>query len=714
MRNPNSSTPLNSVADRVNKVNDPDFENQSGYYPYDLSHSEMITPRFGEYTPSMCLITAPADRMVVDDNIKTIHTQISGNLLSEVNQYVDTFYIPLRSMFPTNYEKLIPKPTKGEDLPNSALPMFPISLFCQLYFNSDVVFSYNFNGHSGNTDLLSISYTGTSGLSNGTTNYKLARLLLFAYVFSRGQLFDYLGLQFDTLTSSRISELQSAIDDLFDSIYKSISTSNTIQSPFYIYELEQELNRDVVEFSTSANKRYAVEFDNSLSSFRDIISTIYERGKLAYFFTPLSDTTVYQKADYLENLLTQFVFTYNGISDLSHFLQRINESANPFASGFVNIAPVLAYQQCVAQYCTRDSIDNIFTAELYMQLLRSVMFPNAEDSEFSSEPTFSYNGVSYEYDYISCGALYHSLMNTLRAGMMNRQIVWLTLMCIMRRSLRFGDKFATARPNMLAVGDLFINVDQNSQGGSYVTPMDVTKNLLLQRYLNAVNYIGSGFLQYMQSIYGVIPTSSCIEPKYVSHRKTKLVSDIITNTAENQGNQSTNLLGYTDGKAFDVFIDDHGILLSFVSYDVLPVYTSGIDPMYQLADRYDYFNPMIQNIGDQPIRTSEMCGNPTLMDVTFGWTMRNAEYKYKTSRAHGAFCNSLPGFLLKYPFYNYSDDSSSYKINPDFIRDKPYIFDQIVSQATGTSPANYYHFIVSVVNVVKAARKIQLTPPVLF
>lgn len=261
---------------------------------------------------------------------------------------------------------------------------------------------------------------------------------------------------------------------------------------------------------------------------------------------------------------------------------------------------------------------------------------------------------------------------------------------------------------------MFINVEQNSQGGSYVSPIDVTKNLLLQRYLNAVNYIGSGFLQYMQSIYGVTPTSSCIEPKYVSHRKTKLISDITTNTAENQGNQTTNLMGYVNGKAFDVFIDDHGILLSFVSYDFLPVYTSGIDPMYQLADRYDYFNPMIQNIGDQPIRTSEMVGNPTLMDVTFGWTMRNAEYKYKTSRAHGAFCNSLPGFLLKYPFYNYSDDSSSYKINSDFIRDKPYIFDQIVSKATGTSPANYYHFIVSVTNVVKAARKIQLTPPVLF
>ena len=65
---------------------------------------------------------------------------------------------------------------------------------------------------------------------------------------------------------------------------------------------------------------------------------------------------------------------------------------------YINISKALAYQLCVAQYFTNDSVDNIFTSDLYMQLLRSVMFPSVNG--LSSEPTFDFNGVPTEYDLI--------------------------------------------------------------------------------------------------------------------------------------------------------------------------------------------------------------------------------------------------------------------------------------------------------------------------
>ena len=375
----------------------------------------------------------------------------------------------------------------------------------------------------------------------------------------------------------------------------------------------------------------------------------------------------------------------------------------------------MAYQQTIAQYYTNNTVDNIFTSDLFMQLLRSVMFPGNEGGTY--EPTFLYNGVTTEYDYITPGAVIPSLINTYDPrtfyplGAPHRCYIFGTIMFLMRRSLRYGDYFSTARPNMLAVGQLSIPVGD----GNTVSPIDVTKNLLMQRYLNAANYIGSGELPYFASIYGVTPSDTGTYPRFVSHRKIELKNDIVTNTANDQGYQKTNLVGFSDENGFDVFIDDFGIILSLQSYDVLPVYDSGIDSTFHLSDRFDYFNPMLQNIGDQPIFLSEFIGQPDMRNSIFGYTMRNAEYKFKISRAHGGFMSSLPGFLLKFPLSLYEDDTDGeLTISPDFIRDKPAYFDSVLPQQTGTSPASYYHFVVACLNQVNAARKIQATPPVLF
>ena len=128
---------IKSPITRANDLNDPQFQNQEGYYPYDLTHQELLTPLFGKITPCCHFITAPADRHLVKNNIKTILNRVDGNLLSTLNQYVDSFYVPFRSVYPTNFEKLLPNPSKGSDLPNSALPMVNFSSFINSFLFSE-------------------------------------------------------------------------------------------------------------------------------------------------------------------------------------------------------------------------------------------------------------------------------------------------------------------------------------------------------------------------------------------------------------------------------------------------------------------------------------------------------------------------------------------------------------------------------------------------
>lgn len=693
--NPSKGLPLQySPTQRANDVNEPDFQNQQGYFPYDLTHQEFLTTRFGEGTPSMYLHTVAGDRIAHHDNTKTILNQINGNLLSQVNQYVDSYFVPLRSVFPYNYEKLIPNPTKGDDLPNSALPQFPISLFFYEYLASTLTITLQETGVQPITNSLANIMSGTTVTNN---RFRTARYLTFLYFVSRGQLLDYLGVCFDDVLVDEKSTFQENVDLAFREIYDAFVLLSQTQS-IKFFEVEPNLTDNVFQILTNTVHRdYTVL---SLSDFRDAVTSSIERG----YYLVLPE---FEWSATLEKTYSYFVRFFESTLTRSNYLGIIEASENPFNVGHISLEKCLAYQQIFAQYFTNDSIDSVFTAELYMQNLRSVMYPSINGR--STEHTFDYNGVSTEYDLISAGGLYWSLISNDTLGNLNRQFVFGSLMFVLRRTLRYGDYFSTARPNLLAVGQLSINVQDGA-----VSPIDVTKNLLMQRYLNAANYIGSGFLQYMNSIFGVTPSDTGTFPRFIAHRTIPLMNDVTTNTGENQGYQTTNLLGVSDNNAFDVFIDDFGVILSIISYDVLPVYKSGIDSTNHFADRFDYFNPMLQGIGDQHIRVSEIIGNPKYRDLTFGYTMRNAEYKYKVSRAHGAFVNSLRGMLLSYPVSRFTEDFEDLHIDPDFIRDKPAYFDSLAPSLTGISPAEYFHFAVSCTNELKCARKIQTTPPVLF
>lgn len=697
---------ITSPLERASSLNDPNFVNAEGYYPYDLSHSSFITPRFGEVTPTMSLHTVSGDRFVVADKTKTILNRVDGNLLNELQQYIDSFYIPMRCLFPNNYEKLIPNPTKGSDLPNSALPQFPISRFIERYFTSNESVSITFNGNTKTTANNNLFRFSTSDIDDGSACLGLARLLLLAFVLSRGQLLDYLNFQPDGFEVTKDSVLQGYIDDLFTKLQTSV-LNDALTSPAKYSLFTPSLTSSSVSIP-AFNKEII-----SLEQFRDIMYSAFEAGKYFFIDPTVINVEVYTSASTLRDYLLQIFPIYSGFG-VTSFIKDLDDDVQPFKRElFINLSTVLAYQQCIAQYYTRDSIDNIFNADLFMQNLRSVMFPSFDGVTF--EPTFDYNGVATEYDLISSGAIFRSLMrvDSNRPGKVNRQYIWLSLLFVLRRSLRYGDYFSTARPQQLANGSQTLYV--NGENG--VSGVEITQNLLTTRYLNAVNYVGSSFIPYMQSIMGVTPSTDNCEPKFLAHRVITLVNDVTTNTADEQGKQTTNIVGYSDDSAFDVFIDDFGVILSLCSFDVLPVYTTGIENTFHLADRFDYFNPMLQNIGDQQIMTSELVGFSGFINIDFGWTMRNAEYKYKLSKAHGAFCNNrLSGYLMKYPLYDYSHNESydETKINPDFIRDKPVYLDRVVPANQYSSPADYFHFVISVNNKVNAARKIQLTPPILF
>lgn len=714
---------LSNPIQRANPLNDPKFKEIQGYNNYDLTNMQAISPRFGEVTPNTVFETVPGDRHMLHGNCKTVLNQIDANLFSQVNEYMDYFYVPMRCVFPINYEKIVPNPTKGVDLPWKALPQIPLLAFLKNFVDGvhtvrilDAPDSYVFD--SSVSDAITVALDPEADEPT-VFSFALNQFLYLATVISRGQLLDYLGYSLDLPLSQEgfsddglyrpyVSVLQQKIDALFDSLLSDGTTSFTpalrgfdfSDSPIGFRNNEYVIERSPRPFYLKV-KYIPAPGQWRLDSFRASLYDCFERG----LFIDIALTE-----DHIPVVRKAMQEVYDALFSLGRFYIPDESTAEPFSDGgFINPLRVASYQLSVAEYMTNDSVDNVYTAELYMQNLRSIMFPSS--GGVSQEPTFDYNGVDTEFDLLTTGAFEKAFFDELFDGAPLRSQVFASVFLMLRRSLRYGDYFSTGRPNLLAVGQLGIPV--NTQG--QVSPIDVTKNLVMQRFLNAVNWVGSRFVNYVTALFGVKPSDTGCHPTFIAHRKVALEIDTVTNTAGDQGRQSTNLIGTTDSNAIDVFIDDFGCIIGVTSFDVLPMYPSGIDRNFTNSDRYSMFNSMLQNVGDQEIQLSEISGIPKTNSTVFAYMVRYAQYKFGVSRAHGAFVNSLPGFVMKYPWQSLVDSGDgSVRISPDFIRDKPYFFDQFFAQRTGLSPAAYYHFQVPVTNQHSAARKMQYQPPVLF
>lgn len=764
---------LDNPIERTNPVNEPDYHHEEGYNPFDLTAPSVFTARYGEVTPISVVDTVPADRHLVTEGIKSFMDQIQDRVMNEMRAYVDYFHVPLQCIYPYNYDKIITNPTKGDDVPFKALPAVPLAHFFRQFFFGEYVLSFS-NSLYGNVEVVLSHFDVTSlptytaleimqassegfDIAGNTVwqhivrnNINLGAFLYLCFALSRGQLLDNLDFALDSTPieykhnyKTYQSEFQSHIDAVFNRLlrmYQVDSEDPSVQSyGFLPYILGIDLSEagdngllsstfqaDWLSFTT-INSVVKVSYipkvsisddgitsnDFNLSSFRAALYDCFEKGLFPFIGGISLDSNSYGikvPMGFDSELKSHYEFfkMYFDMFPLENI--DSNDFDEFFDAGFINPSRVVAYQQIVAEHMTSDTVDNVFSADLWMQNIRSIMFPSYDG--LTQEPTFEYNGVDYEYDLFTTGAWERAWFSEwASSSFLPRLLPFVSNVFFQRRSLRFKDYFSSARPNVLAVGDLQIPVTDGS-----VSPVDTTRGIVFQRYYNAVNRWGMKKKKQMASLFGVVPTDGEIKPSYIVRRVNAIGGDTVSNTADNQGKVSTNLVSTTSDYAFDVFLDDFGILMGLYTLDIVPYYPAGVDRSYRSIDRLSLYNPMLQNIGDQEIRRDEYTGDITFSpDAPFGYVTRYGHLKQGIARAHGGFVNDIPAMAFVYPSRSAFDVDSqgSLKISPDFIRDQPFYLDKFKDSLTGVSPAQYYHFALSVNNPHKSARKIAMWPGIL-
>jgi len=100
-------------------------------------------------------------------------------------------------------------------------------------------------------------------------------------------------------------------------------------------------------------------------------------------------------------------------------------------------------------------------------------------------------------------------------------------------------------------------------------------------------------------------------------------------------------IGVAKGRRVQYHTVEDMWILGMVSVQPKTVYMQALPKMFQRWSRWEYFNPALQNLGQQPMKNSEVDARNALPDGTFGYQDQYYEYRRIDSRVSGEFRSTL-------------------------------------------------------------------------
>lgn len=651
---------------------------------FDLSYHNFLTTSYGEITPFFRMEGVPGDKITLRNSHKVRSYTLKSPLMSDVYMQKDYFAIPMEAILPINWNKIFTNPVVGDDIDATKVNCVA----------NPIAADYDISLDLGSINSCFATGSAAAGYQPATG---FNRLFFHEKLFSKSSLFSQLGMNlwpsiisgkgvFNPGTPSAIEFDKGDFDD-YENIILSIFRSKVISG----------------DTSHSVTLKYAELDSTNLTGYTEQSVTygpVY-KGDVQYFEDMLDFMREHYLIDVTVNGLngdTPLGFTTSGNPSLG-----VHEVSNML----LNWSPIFAYQICCAHYFTNDRIDYIYSAELYRQMMRSFC------TDYSKQ-TFKYNGIDTLYDELSGFWIVKQLTNITYGSKLEQIKAYYYFVNALshQRSLRYADYFTSSRLHPLAVGNTDIEVNSN-----LVSVIDVSRNIQIQRFLNLVNKTGRKFEEYVSKMFGTYVKPDYHNPSYLSKTRDKVVSYEVDNTGEAQQSQPVSVTstfqGTSSNFAFEFECDRPCVILGLLSYDIPRVYSRIIERENLHVDRFDYFNPFMQFIGDQDVKRAELSTTIPGINEAWGYQSRYAEYKTRVPVCSGGF--SKQNVLPSWQFVADSDYGKDIDlhITPSYIRSRRSELDKFFLRLTGEAPAMRFHFINDMHNDVKATRAMVANPNIL-
>lgn len=205
----------------------------------------------------------------------------------------------------------------------------------------------------------------------------------------------------------------------------------------------------------------------------------------------------------------------------------------------------------------------------------------------------------------------------------------------------------------------------------------------LQRLLERDARGGTRLVELIQSHFGVTnPDARMQRPEYLGGGSVPIQINSVAQTSSTdsttpQGNLAA--YGVTAGQVgFSKSFTEHCVVIGLVSVRADLTYQQGLHRMFSRRSRYDWYWPVLHNLGEQAVLNREIYAqgdsvkdiNANIVDEqVFGYQERWAEYRYGVSKITGKLRSQVPTSLDVWHLAQYFQ--SLPKLNDSFIQDKP-------------------------------------------
>lgn len=165
--------------------------------------------------------------------------------------------------------------------------------------------------------------------------------------------------------------------------------------------------------------------------------------------------------------------------------------------------------------------------------------------------------------------------------------------------------------------------------------------IVLQQMLELDARGGTRYVEILLSRFGVVsPDFRLQRSEYLGGQTLDVNVNPIAQSSESDGTPQGNLAAFASarGKASVThsFVE-HGQLLGLVSFRADTTYQQGMSRHWSVRTRYDYYEPLAANLGEQAILRKEIYCSSSGDNEVFGYQERWAEYRYKPSYVTGLF-----------------------------------------------------------------------------
>jgi CRISPR-associated DxTHG motif protein len=186
--------------------------------------------------------------------------------------------------------------------------------------------------------------------------------------------------------------------------------------------------------------------------------------------------------------------------------------------------------------------------------------------------------------------------------------------------------------------------------------IELRRAFRIQEFLERMNAGGSRLTEMIYSMFGVkSPDARLQRAEFIGASHNPVLVDAIYQTSASQENSP---LADFAGKAISVggqkpisyYCKEHGYILGLMVIRPRPEYQNITRRhwLHGLTGKFDYFWPILANIGDQAILNRELYPVATTAELNspFGYTPRYQEYRFAPSETHGEMQTTLKYFHM--------------------------------------------------------------------